>query len=124
MLLSRGVTPQQANFLSRVELLGNRCVCVRRGLRCVTCWHWLSISRHGAARHAARAMCALWRVLAWSQGNAAAVVVALVAFVASWAVLGFCAGLLLNVVDAVFVCFGIERDAHMCTRPEVRRVDG
>lgn len=59
-----------------------------------------------------------------AQGAAAAAVLSLLAFLASWAVLGFCAGLLLNVVDAVFVCFGMERDARMCTRPEVREEEG
>lgn len=48
---------------------------------------------------------------AGNQAATSAVLTAVVAFFASWAVLGFLASLLLNVIDALFVCFAMDRDA-------------
>ncbi len=48
---------------------------------------------------------------AGNQAAASAVLTAVVAFLAAWAVLGFLASLLLNVIDSLFVCFAMDRDA-------------
>jgi hypothetical protein len=44
------------------------------------------------------------------QATASAAITAVVGFLAAWAVLGFLASLLLNVIDALFVCFAMDRD--------------
>ncbi|GIL91164.1 hypothetical protein Vretimale_18798 [Volvox reticuliferus] len=47
------------------------------------------------------------------------VITAVVAFLAAWAVLCFLASLLLNVIDALFVCFAMDRDLGQTSSPAV-----
>lgn len=37
-------------------------------------------------------------------------------------VLAFLASLLLNVLDAAYVCFAMDRDADACSRPEIHEL--
>ncbi|KAL6758844.1 plasma-membrane choline transporter-domain-containing protein [Haematococcus lacustris] len=53
---------------------------------------------------------------------AVAVMLAIIAFLCAWVVLAFFCALLLNVVDAVFLCFALDRDMRTCTRVEVHQV--
>ncbi|KAJ9516143.1 hypothetical protein QJQ45_024571 [Haematococcus lacustris] len=53
---------------------------------------------------------------------AVAVMLAVIAFLCAWVVLAFFCALLLNVVDAVFLCFALDRDMRTCTRVEVHQV--
>jgi len=62
-----------------------------------------------------------WGQLGGSGLGSAALLTAL-SFVAGWAILSFFCSLLLNVVDAVFLCFALDRDAAACTRLEVHAV--
>ncbi len=39
------------------------------------------------------------------------------AFLAGWAVLGFLSSLLLNIIDALFVCVAMDRDVQAVRRP-------
>ncbi|CAG9465204.1 unnamed protein product [Pedinophyceae sp. YPF-701] len=55
-------------------------------------------------------------------GGAAAIILGVAAGVVALVVLSFLAGLLLNVVDAVFVCFAIDRDAQVVTQSDVHDV--
>ncbi|KAG2437308.1 hypothetical protein HXX76_005965 [Chlamydomonas incerta] len=59
---------------------------------------------------------------AGNQAAASAALTAVVAFFAAWAVLGFLASLLLNVIDSLFVCFAMDRDAGQVSSVEVHAV--
>mmetsp|Transcript_4149 Transcript_4149/g.6836 ORF Transcript_4149/g.6836 Transcript_4149/m.6836 type:complete len:557 (-) Transcript_4149:830-2500(-) len=48
--------------------------------------------------------------------------VAFITFLAAWGVLSFAAALLINVVQAVFVCYALDREAHTVTRQDVHEV--
>lgn len=50
------------------------------------------------------------------QAAASAVITAIIALIASWAVLGFLASLLLNVIDVLFVCTAMDRDARTVSK--------
>ncbi|KXZ54375.1 hypothetical protein GPECTOR_5g454 [Gonium pectorale] len=56
------------------------------------------------------------------QARASAALTALVALLAGWAVLAFLAALLLNVVDALFVCVGMDRDRGQVCSEDVHAV--
>lgn len=74
----------------------------------------------------------LWSVLiygasasAWNhvhQGQQYAACLAIISFVISWLVVSFFASLLLNVIDAVFICFAMDRDMQSCSRVEVHEI--
>ena len=66
-------------------------------------------------------LAAAWAVAVWMtsyattwhdkpQGKASAGLLAGITFVAAWAVLGFLASLLINVIDAIFVCVAMDRE--------------
>ncbi|KAG1672799.1 hypothetical protein FOA52_002787 [Chlamydomonas sp. UWO 241] len=57
-----------------------------------------------------------------SNGRGYAGIVAAVSFVLSWLVLSFFAALLLDIVDTVFVCFAMDRDAAAVSRADVHAV--
>ncbi|KAG2485912.1 hypothetical protein HYH03_015356 [Edaphochlamys debaryana] len=57
-----------------------------------------------------------------NQAAASAWFTAVFAFLAAWAVLGFLGSLLLNVVDALFVCVAMDRDQGQVSSPEVHAV--
>ncbi|EFJ50294.1 hypothetical protein VOLCADRAFT_103885 [Volvox carteri f. nagariensis] len=56
------------------------------------------------------------------QAPAFAALTALVGFLAAWAVLGFLASLMLNVVDSLFVCVGMDRDVGQVSSLEIHTV--
>ncbi|GFR47647.1 hypothetical protein Agub_g9390, partial [Astrephomene gubernaculifera] len=58
------------------------------------------------------------------QASVSAWLTALLALLAAWAVLGFLGSLLLNVIDALFVCFAMDRDLGQVSAPEVHQVMG
>jgi hypothetical protein len=61
----------------------------------------------------------------WSglvQGHQYAVALATITFIMSAIVLSFFTSLLLNIIDAVFICFAMDRDMHQCSRLEVHEV--
>lgn len=59
-----------------------------------------------------------------AQAQGTAITLAVIAFVTAWAILAFFAALLLNAVDALFVCFALDRESAARTRPEVHTVLG
>ncbi|KAG2453175.1 hypothetical protein HYH02_002499 [Chlamydomonas schloesseri] len=59
---------------------------------------------------------------AGNQAAASAALTAVFAFLAAWAVLGFLASLLLNIIDSLFVCFALDRDAGQVSSVEVHAV--
>jgi hypothetical protein len=68
---------------------------------------WMSSSHAWADRH---------------QGAMYAGALAFVAFLLSWAVVSFFASLIINVVEAVYICFALDRDLQAVTRYEVHEV--
>lgn len=56
------------------------------------------------------------------QGKASASILAGITFVAAWAVLGFLASLLINVIDVIFVCVAMDRDMGQVSHPLVYAV--
>ena len=60
--------------------------------------------------------CMLTRLLSTTcvQG---AVTLGIVAFLLAWIVQSFFANVLLNVVDAVFMCYALDRDTQVCVGP-------
>jgi len=61
----------------------------------------------------------------WGRNNVAmssAIAVGVVAFFFAFVTLGFINSVLLSIVDAVYLCFAMDRDAHACTRIEVHEV--
>ena len=51
-----------------------------------------------------------------------AIVLGLLAFFMALVVLSFFGSVLLNIVDAVFVCYALDRDTQTVTQPEVHEV--
>eukprot|EP00798_Chlamydomonas_sp_ICE-L_P013169 gene13169-30655_t len=51
-----------------------------------------------------------------------AALLAVISFAACWAVLSFFCSLLLNIVDAVFVCYAMDLDNQSCTMVDVHEV--
>ncbi|GLC69971.1 hypothetical protein PLESTF_000905200 [Pleodorina starrii] len=56
------------------------------------------------------------------QATASAAITAVVGFLAAWAVLGFLASLLLNIIDSLFVCFAMDRDIGQVSSLDVHTV--
>lgn len=55
-------------------------------------------------------------------GTSYATVLAILAFVPCFIILSFFISLLLNIIDAVFICYGLDRDRQTCSRVEVHQV--
>jgi len=51
-----------------------------------------------------------------------AIILGLLAFFMALVVLSFFGSVLLNIVDAVFVCYALDRDTQTVSRPEVHEV--
>lgn len=67
---------------------------------------------------------AAWSTAGQSHPNAGAeaVLLGVVAFVLAIVVLQFCISVLLNVVDAVFICYAMDLDRQLSSKPEVHDV--
>lgn len=51
-----------------------------------------------------------------------ATVLGVVAFLSSWLVLSFFASILLNMIDALYICYAMDRDTHSCTKLQIHEV--
>ena len=57
-----------------------------------------------------------------AHGRQEAIILGLLAFFMALVVLSFFGSVLLNIVDAVFVCYALDRDTQTVSRPEVHEV--
>jgi len=57
-----------------------------------------------------------------ADATASALTLAVLSGATAWVMLAFLSSLVLNVVDAVFVCFAMDRDRHRVTMPEVHEL--
>lgn len=51
-----------------------------------------------------------------------AVLLGVLSFFMAWVVQAFFASVLLDIVDAVFICYAMDKDTQSVTRPEVHEV--
>ncbi|KAK9813679.1 hypothetical protein WJX73_002989 [Symbiochloris irregularis] len=68
--------------------------------------------------------CAMWIPHHHQNGLQAAIMVGIAALVLSLIVHSFFAGILLNIVDVVFMCYAMDRDSQAVTRGEVHEIMG
>ncbi|GLI62333.1 hypothetical protein VaNZ11_004941 [Volvox africanus] len=61
----------------------------------------------------------LMAVASPERANTMTLITAVLAFLSGWAVLSFLASLLLNVIDALFVCFAMDRDLGQTSSPAI-----
>ncbi|CAL5222858.1 g5284 [Coccomyxa viridis] len=81
---------------------------------------------------AAFVLSAAWGVLiylisyfAWHsqpQAQAQAIILGVLSFFMAWVVQAFFASVLLDIVNAVFICYAMDKDTHSVTNPEVHEV--
>jgi hypothetical protein len=87
------------------------------GLVLQSCALLLSLGWGAAVYHVSK--------LVWGasgEAHVSSVVLAAVSVFFAWLMLGFFCSLLLNMVDALFVCYAMDKDRHRVSKPEVHEV--